>query len=212
MKRHFFIFSLSALTLFSCGGSQKQNQNLTTENTENTENADTAKPVEKPVEKPAEIASEDVDGINIAMQVWNVLLESYDPFGMVDEGKEPPAEIIIENLKRITEKSPTIAVFNTEAVAEGFSETLSCYKHNNGTWLVLDYWQSLDSPDKKLKFYEYKNGKVTLVDKYYPEDFLSGGRYLGTIESDEFSVVRDTDDSEEVSWYKWDGERFTKTE
>ena len=77
---------------------------------------------------------------------------------------------------------------------------------------MLDYWQSLDSPDKKLKFYEYKNGKVTLVDKYYPEDFLSGGRYLGTIESDEFSVVRDTDDSEEVSWYKWDGERFTKTE
>jgi hypothetical protein len=209
MKRHFLILSLLALTLFSCGGSQKQNQNLTTENTKNTENADTAKTVAQTVAKPAEIASEDVDGINIAMQVWNVLLESYDPFGMVDEGKEPPAEVIIENLKRITEKSPTIAVFNTEAVAEGFSETLSCYKHNNGTWLVLDYWQSLDSPDKNLKFFEFKDDKLTLLDKYYPDDFFSGGRYLGTIEADKFSVVCGEDECE-VIWYKWDGERFTK--
>ena len=218
MKRHLLFLSLSALTLFSCGGSQKQNQNLAAENTKPTEIKDTAKTIEKPAESSAETPAEssaetpaeNIDESNIAMQIWNILLKSYDPFGMVDEGKEPPVEILIENLKRITETSPTIAVFKTEAEVEGFSETLSCYKHNNGSWLVLDYWQSLDSPNKKLKFLEFKNGKLSLLDKYYPDDFLSGGRYLGTIEADEFSVVRDTDEAEEVVWYKWNGERFEK--
>ena len=51
MKKHLFILSLSALTLFSCGGSQKQNQNSTTEN---AKSADTVKTVEKPAEKPVE--------------------------------------------------------------------------------------------------------------------------------------------------------------
>ena len=210
MKKHLLLLSLSALTLFSCGGSQKQNQNLATENTKPTEIKDTAKTIEKPAETPAETPAENIDECNIAMQIWNVLLKSYDPFGMVDDGKEVPAEMIIENLKRITETSPTVAVFNTESEEEGFSETLSCYKHNNGSWLVLDYWQSLDSPNKNLKFFEFKNGKLSLLDKYFPNDFLSGGRYLGTIAADEFSVVRDTDEAEEVVWYKWNGEKFEK--
>ena len=210
MKRHLLFLSLSVLTLFSCGGSQKQNQNLATENTKPTEIKDTAKTIEKPAESPAETPAENIDECNIAMQIWNVLLKSYDPFGMVDDGKEVPAEMISDNLKLITEASPTVAVFNTEAEEEGFSETLSCYKHNNGSWLVLDYWQSLDSPNKNLKFFEFKNGKLSLLDKYFPNDFLSGGRYLGTIAADEFSVVRDTDEAEEVVWYKWNGEKFEK--
>jgi hypothetical protein len=62
MKRHFFILSLSALTLFSCGG-----RTSTTEKTETTEVKDTVKTVEKPAEKPAEtqpaLTFADVKGI-----------------------------------------------------------------------------------------------------------------------------------------------------
>ena len=50
MKKQFFILSLSALTLFSCGGNQ---QRETTKNTENTK-ADSVKTVEIPAEKPVE--------------------------------------------------------------------------------------------------------------------------------------------------------------
>ena len=49
MKKHFLIFSLSALTLFSCGGSQKQNQNST---------------AEKPAEKPQPPEPYSVDNLN----------------------------------------------------------------------------------------------------------------------------------------------------
>jgi len=57
MKKHFLIFSLSALTLFSCGGSQKQNQNLATEPVKTAEIKDTVKTVEQPIEKSTETQS-----------------------------------------------------------------------------------------------------------------------------------------------------------
>ena len=61
MNRKFLIFSLSALTLFSCGGRQKQNQNLATEN---TKSADSVKTAEKPAEKPQPPEPYSVDNLN----------------------------------------------------------------------------------------------------------------------------------------------------
>ena len=143
------------------------------------------------------------DGTGVAMQVWNILLKSYDPFGMLSEDEKPSEEMIAENRKHIQEKSITIAVFTPEAEAEGFEETVACYWLKNGNWIILDYWQSLDSPQNNLTVYDFDNTNLTPHDDYFPQDFLKNA-YISNIYNDSFILKKD----DKSILYSWNNERF----
>ncbi len=143
------------------------------------------------------------DGTGVAMQVWNILLKSYDPFGMLSEDEKPSEEMIAENRKHIQEKSITIAVFNPEAEAEGFEETVACYWLKNGNWIILDYWQSLDGPQNNLTVYDFDNTNLTPHDDYFPQDFLKNA-YISNIYNDSFILKKD----DKSILYSWNNERF----
>lgn len=150
------------------------------------------------------------DNDGVAMLVWDNLLKHYDPFGMLDGDEMPSEDMIAENRKYIKNEHSWLAVFDSGSETEGFYETVACYRHVEGYWIVLDYWQSADSPDHSLTVFNYQDGKLTRIDDYFPADFLSKGKYLGGFYEDEISVVRDTDENEEVYWYKWNGKKFVK--
>ena len=150
------------------------------------------------------------DDEGVAMQVWDNLMKHYDPFGTLDGDEMPSEDMIAENRKYVKNEHPWMAVFDPGSETEGFSETVACYRHEDGYWIVLDYWHSADSPDYTLTVFNYQNGKLTRIDDYFPADFLSNGKYLGLFYKDEISVVRDTDEYEEVHWYKWNGKKFVK--
>ena len=143
------------------------------------------------------------DGTGVAMQVWNILLKSYDPFGMLSEDEKPSEEMIAENRKHIQEKSITIAVFTPEAEAEGFEETVACYWLKNGNWIILDYWQSLDSPQNNLTVYDFDNTNLTPHNDYFPQDFLKNA-YISNIYNDSFILKKD----DKSILYSWNNERF----
>ena len=143
------------------------------------------------------------DGTGVAMQVWNILLKSYDPFGMLSEDEKPSEEMIAENRKHIQEKSITIAVFTTEAEAEGFEETVACYWLKNGNWIILDYWQSLDGPQNNLTVYDFDNTNLTPHDDYFLQDFLKNA-YISNIYNDSFILKKD----DKSILYSWNNERF----
>ena len=143
------------------------------------------------------------DGTGVAMQVWNILLKSYDPFGMLSEDEKPSEEMIAENRKHIQEKSITIAVFTPEAEAESFEETVACYWLKNGNWIILDYWQSLDSPQNNLTVYDFDNTNLTPHDDYFPQDFLKNA-YISNIYNDSFILKKD----DKSILYSWNNERF----
>ena len=146
----------------------------------------------------------------IAMKFWAEMLKEYDPIGMLDGDELPDAAMIAENLQRIESKSNTVAVFEAEG-SEGFTETASCFRKKDGSWVVLDYVQSSNSPDHRLTVYSFEDGEtINILDNYFPEKFLANGRYLSSIDEDGFAVVQDTDEEEIVEWYRWDGERFVK--
>ncbi|MCR5456093.1 MAG: hypothetical protein K6F33_14010 [Bacteroidales bacterium] len=149
---------------------------------------------------------------HVAMDVWDILLKEYDPLGMLEGDEKPSEDMIAQNRKYVKEKSFCIAVFDSGSDTEGFIETVSCYWHNDNYWIVLDYWQSTDSPNSNLKVFKYQNNELTRLDNYFPADFLGGGKYIGTFNYDEISVVRDTDEAEEVQWYSWNSEEFVKQE
>ena len=143
------------------------------------------------------------DGTGVAMQVWNILLKSYDPFGMLSEDEKPSEEMIAENRKHIQEKSITIAVFTPEAEAEGFEETVACYWLKNGNWIILDYWQSLDGPQNNLTVYDFDNTNLTPHDDYFPQDFLKNA-YISNIYNGSFILKKD----DKSILYSWNNERF----
>ena len=144
------------------------------------------------------------------MKFWSELLKEYDPFGTLEGDELPDADMIADNLQRVESKSNTIAVFEAEG-AEGFTETASCYRKNDGSWIVLDYVQSNNSPDHRFTAYSFTDGdQISVIDYYFPEKFWANGRYMSSIDEDGFAVVHDTDEEEIVEWYRWNGERFVK--
>ena len=151
------------------------------------------------------VPKEVTDGI--AMRFWRRILQGYDPIGRLEGDEVPSAEMIAGNLKRIKEESGNVAVYEAEGV-EGFTETAACYPKKDGSWIVLLYWASNDSPDHKLNVYNFNGNAVTRLDNYFPDEFLAGGRYISSLDTDEFAVVCDTDEEEIVDWYKWNGEEF----
>lgn len=205
MKKSFLIIPALAL-LASCGGNQNQTNGRATDTTVTTDTTNTA------ANTPTETASkpDHDDDKSVAMQVWDILLKSYDPFETLEGDEQPTPQMIAKNRKYIKEESPRLAVFDSDSETEGFAETVACYMHDDGYWIVLDYWTSTDSPDRNLTVYNYQDGKLTHIDDYFPADFLSNGKYIGTLNEDEIGVVRDTDEEEECFWYKWDGKRFVK--
>ena len=205
MKKSFLIIPALAL-LASCGGNQNQTNGSATDTTVATDTTNTA--ANTPTETASKPAYKD-DG-HVAMQVWDILLKSYDPFGTLEGDEQPTPKMIAKNRKYIKEESPRLAVFDSDSETEGFVETVACYMHDDGYWIVLDYWTSTDSPDRNLTVYNYQDGKLTRIDDYFPADFLSNGKYIGTLKEDEIGVVRDTDEEEECFWYKWNGKKFVK--
>ena len=155
------------------------------------------------------VPKEVTDGI--AMRFWRRILQGYDPIGRLEGDEVPSAEMIAGNLKRIKEESNNVAVYVAEGV-EGFTETAACYPKTDGSWLVLFYLASSNSPDHRLTVYDFDSSNITRRDNYFPDDFLKDGRYLtsNSFGVDELSVVRNTDAEEEVVWYKWNGEDFVK--
>ncbi len=152
---------------------------------------------------------ETVPSTNLAMLFWKKMLKKYDPFGRLDGDELPTEEMIASNLKLVTGNGSTVAVFETGG-AEGFSETAACYPKKDGSWIVLLYWSSNDSPNHKLNAYNFDGSNITRLENYFPDDFLADGRYISSLDTDEFAVVCDTDDEEIVDWYKWDGKEFVK--
>lgn len=146
----------------------------------------------------------------IAMKFWSEMLKEYDPIGTLEGDELPDAAMIADNLQRVESKSNTIAVYEAEG-SEGFTETASCYRKNDGSWIVLDYIQSNNSPDHRLTVYSFTDGdQISVIDYYFPEKFWANGRYLSSIDEDGFAVVHDTDEEEIVEWYRWNGEKFVK--
>ena len=66
-------------------------------------------------------------------------------------------------------------------------------------WMLLLH-RSFDYDGKQLKYFT----------NYFSENFLSNERYISDFKADEFAVVRDTDEAEEVIWYHWNGDKFVK--
>jgi len=147
------------------------------------------------------------DGSGEAMQVWNILLKSYDPFGMLSEGENPSEEMIAENRKLIKEKSITVAVFNPESETEGFEETVACYWLKNGNWIILDYWQSLDGPQNSLTVYDFDDTNLTRHDGYFSQDFLNNA-YISDFTNEGFTLEKD----DKSVFYRWNNEKFLKEE
>ena len=165
-------------------------------------------------EEPDPFDEEDYDDSDapatIAMKFWAEMLKEYDPIGTLEGDELPDAAMIADNLQRIESKSNTIAVFEAEG-SEGFTETASCYRKNDGSWIVLDYIQSNNSPDHRLTVYSFTDGdQISVIDYYFPEKFWANGRYLSSIDEDGFAVVHDTNEEEIVEWYRWNGEKFVK--
>ena len=155
--------------------------------------------------------SGDNEGLEtIAMMFWTEMLKKYDPMGTLDGNELPDAAMIAANLQRVESKSNTVAVFEAEG-AEGFTETASCYRKRDGSWIVIDYLQSSNSPDHRLSVYSFKDSnQIAILDNYFSDKFLVDGRYLSSIEEDGFAVVQDTEEEEIVEWYRWNGEKFVK--
>lgn len=149
---------------------------------------------------------------HIAMQVWEAILPTYDPYGLYEGEEEPSpdAETIAQYRKQIKETSPTIATFdaNSNAQADNVRETIACYKRNNGNWLVIMYLDGGHYNNPKV--FDYDGKQLKYISNYFSENFLSNERYISDFKADEFAVVRDTDEAEEVIWYHWNGDKFVK--
>ena len=147
---------------------------------------------------------------NIINDVVNDLVTFYDPYGMFEGEENISAERVAANRKDIKILSPTMAKFQATGPAETFSETFVCYKHKNGTWVVLDYFKDDTSPFCRMSAYEFKNGKLNWLSDFIPKDFLKGA-YVEEFDANGFTIERDTPDgnTDEV-YYKWNGEKFVE--
>ena len=147
---------------------------------------------------------------DIIKDVLDDLVTFYDPYGMFEGEETISAERRAANRKEIKIISPTMAKFQATGPAETFSETFACYRHKNGTWVVLDYFKDDNSPFCKIGAYEFEEGKLNWLSGFIPDDFLKGA-YIEEFDANGFTIERDTPDgnTDEV-YYKWNGEKFVE--
>ena len=151
-----------------------------------------------------------VSSNDIIKDVLDDLVTFYDPYGMFEGEETISAERVAANRKEIKIISPTMAKFQATGPAETFSETFVCYKHKNGTWVVLDYFKDDTSPFCKMSSYEFKNGKLNWLSDFIPKDFLKGA-YIEEFDANGFTIERDTPDGNtDEMYYKWNGEKFVE--
>ena len=140
------------------------------------------------------------DDAHIALQFWKEMLKEYDPLGMLDGDEMPSAEMIASNLENVKEKSDNIATYVAEG-AEGFEETVICFKRNDGSYVVMKYFDPKTSSPHRISMYNFRNGKIswdettdlmlpeyvvkqedpgryTLNDGYYIKRFTNKGYYV----------------------------------
>ena len=151
-----------------------------------------------------------VSSNDIIKDVLDDLVTFYDPYGMFEGEETISAERVAANRKEIKIISPTMAQFEASGTAEAFTETFACYRHKNGTWVVLDYFKDDNSPFCKMGAYEFEEGKLNWLSDYLPKDFLKGA-YIEEFDANGFTIERDTPDgnTDEV-YYKWNGEKFVE--
>ena len=151
-----------------------------------------------------------VSSNDIIKDVLDDLVTFYDPYGMFEGEETISEERVAANRKDIKILSPTMAKFQATGPAETFSETFVCYKHKNGTWVVLDYFKDDTSPFCKIGAYEFKNKELNWLSDFIPDDFLKGA-YIEEFDANGFTIERDTPDgnTDEV-YYKWNGEKFVE--
>ena len=151
-----------------------------------------------------------VSSNDIIKDVLDDLVTFYDPYGMFEGEETISAERVAANRKEIKIISPTMAQFEADGTAEAFTETFACYRHKNGTWVVLDYFKDDNSPFCKMGAYEFEEGKLNWLSDYLPKDFLKGA-YIEEFDANGFTIERDTPDgnTDEV-YYKWNGEKFVE--
>ena len=147
---------------------------------------------------------------DIIKDVVDDLVTFYDPYGMFEGEETISAERVAANRKEIKIISPTMAQFEADGTAEAFTETFACYRHKNGTWVVLDYFKDDTSPFCKIGAYEFEEGKLNWLSGFIPDDFLKGA-YIEEFDANGFTIERDTPDgnTDEV-YYKWNGEKFVE--
>ena len=120
---------------------------------------------------------------HIALQFWKEMLKEYDPLGMLDGDEMPSAEMIASNLEKVKEKSDNLATYVAEG-AEGFEETVICFKRNDGSYVVMKYFdpKTYSSPHR-ISMYNFRNGKISwdeTTDLMLPEHVVKQedpGRY-----------------------------------
>ena len=154
---------------------------------------------------------------NIAMQFWKEFLKEYDPLGMVEGDEMPSAEMIASNLEMVKEAGSNIATFVAEG-AEGFEETAICFKRNDGSYLVMDYFNPKSDSPHRILLYNFRNGKISFdetTDLFLPEYVvsqqdpgrfnLSKGYYIKRFTDKGFYVVGQGGDGYN---FEWNGEEF----
>ncbi len=154
---------------------------------------------------------------NIAMQFWKEFLKEYDPLGMVEGDEMPSAEMIASNLEMVKEAGSNIATFVAEG-AEGFEETAICFKRNDGSYLVMDYFNPKSDSPHRILLYNFRNGKISFdetTDLFLPEYVvsqqdpgrfnLSQGYYIKSFTDKGFYVVGQGGDGYN---FEWNGEEF----
>ena len=151
-----------------------------------------------------------VSSNDIIKDVLDDLVTFYDPYGMFEGEETISAERVAANRKEIKIISPTMAQFEASGTAEAFTETFACYRHKNGTWVVLDYFKDDNSPFCKMGAYEFEEGKLNWLSGFIPDDFLKGA-YIEEFDANGFTIERNTPDgnTDEV-YYKWNGEKFVE--
>ena len=154
---------------------------------------------------------------HIALQFWKEMLKEYDPLGMLDGDEMPSAEMIASNLENVKEKSDNIATYVAEG-AEGFEETVICFKRNDGSYVVMKYFDPKTSSPHRISMYNFRNGKITwdeTTDLMLPEHVvkqedpgrytLNDGYYIKRFTNKGYYVVGQGGDGYNC---EWNGERI----
>jgi hypothetical protein len=129
----------------------------------------------------------------------------------------PSAEMIASNLEMVKEAGSNIATFVAEG-AEGFEETAICFKRNDGSYLVMDYFNPKSDSPHRILLYNFRNGKISFdetTDLFLPEYVvsqqdpgrfnLSKGYYIKRFTDKGFYVVGQGGDGYN---FEWNGEEF----
>ncbi|MBO4772593.1 MAG: hypothetical protein J5595_08645 [Bacteroidales bacterium] len=161
------------------------------------------------------------DNKDIVMQFWGEFLKTYYPLGVLKVDDIPDDESVASTLGIIAKTSPTIAML-ANYDENGFEETVSCYKHKNGSYMVVCNYVPKSNEAPRIMLYTFKNGKITPFDDgtmilpEYVENktdgnchYLAKGYYVQEIGPNGFSVGGKDGDDYNLTW---NGESFVNND